>query len=290
MCAAAVVEASWRKATFRAMGGPCDIRAWCVDTTAITRAIAEIRRLECKYSRYLPDSVTSRINAAAGRGRACVDFETAALLSYADDAWQASGGMFDITSGVLRRAWDFRRQRFPRQADIDAILPLVGWEKARYRGDSVQLAAGMEIDFGGIVKEYAADRVADVLRRHGIHHALVELAGDIAVTGPLPDGSPWRIRVRHPRNPGREAGVLELTSGAVATSGDYERCIIKNGKRYSHILDPRTGWPVAGLASVTVRHSACTVAGTLATVAMLKGGDGAAWLAGQDIESVCIPA
>lgn len=271
------------------MGGPCEIRAWSAALAPLHAAITEVRRLEQKYSRYLDDSITSRINANAGRGRARVDDETTLLLAYAGNAWMASDGLFDLTSGVLRRAWDFKRGRVPSAAEIAAILPLVGWEMIGFDGQSLELPAGMEIDFGGIVKEYAADRAAAVLRAQGVRHALVELSGDIAVAGPLPDGSPWLIRIRNPRGAG-DAGVLELTQGAVATSGDYERCIVVDGVRYSHILDPRTGRPVQGLASATVCHDTCTVAGSLSTIAMLKGRDGPAWLDAQDVRHVCINA
>ena len=272
------------------MGGPAEIRAWSVSEKPLAMAIDEVHRLELKYSRYLSDSVVSRINRRAGQGKTAIDVETAALLRYADNAWTASDGMFDITSGILRKVWDFKQTRIPDQTEIDSVLPLIGWEKVVLRDDTIDVPGGMEIDFGGIVKEYAADRAATVLREQGVEHALVELAGDIAAAGPFPDGSVWHIRVRHPRSTTEDAGVLELSEGGIATSGDYERCITLDGRRYSHILDPRTGWPVQGMASATVRHDTCTAAGTLATIAVLKGTEGDRWLAAQRVESVCIPS
>lgn len=281
-------EVSWRRSTFKAMGGPCEIRLFADSDEPIRLAIREIERLERKYSRYLDDSVTSRINARAGAGPSRVDDETMKLLRYADNAWMISDGLFDITSGVYRAAWNFRSTRLPSEAAIEALRRRVGWEKVKLYADSIELALDMEIDLGGIVKEYAADRCAAILRTHA-DCGLVELAGDIAVTGPLPDGSAWQVRIRHPRAEGT-CGELAVDRGAVATSGDYERCIVIDGRRYCHLLDPRTGWPVEGLASVTVRHESCTVAGTLATVAMLKGRAGENWLLQQDVHAVCIPA
>lgn len=281
--------ADWRQYTFKAMGGPCDVRVFADSEDPVERVVGEIERLERKYSRYIADSVTSRINTGAGAGPTAIDAETAHLLRYADNAWKISEGLFDITSGVYRAAWNFRDGTVPSAAQLAQLRQRVGWNKVALRADSVELRHGMEIDFGGIVKEYAAERAVLLLRQHGVAHGLVELAGDIAVTGPLPDGSPWEIGIRHPRDRNATAGALHLVAGGVATSGDYERCIVVDGERYSHLLDPRTGWPVRGLASVTVTHVSCTVAGTLATVAMLKGEDGERWLRDQDVEAVCIP-
>nr|WP_306306195.1 FAD:protein FMN transferase [Methylomonas koyamae] len=136
----------------------------------------------------------------------------------------------------------------------------------------------MEIDFGGVVKEYAADRAAALCQAHGIRHGLVNLGGDIKVVGPRADGSPWQIGIRHPHRSGGLLDTLALAAGAVASSGDYERCITLDGVRYGHVLNPRTGWPVRHLAAVTVIAEFCVVAGSASTIAMLKEEDGPAWL------------
>jgi FAD:protein FMN transferase len=264
------------------MGGPCEL---CLYGGAETQEIlaagqAEVARLEAKYSRYRDDSLATRINQSAGdRDGVEVDAETAHLLDYADACHRQSHGLFDITSGILRRAWNLASGRLPTQAEIDALLPLVGWHKLRWRAPRIALPEpGMQLDFGGYVKEYAADRVAELCRRRGARHGLVDLGGDLAVVGPHPDGRPWRVGVRDPRAPQHALGTLPLGWGGIASSGDYERCMIVDGVRYGHILDPRSGWPVTGLAAVTVAASHCLVAGTLTTIAMLKGDQGAAWL------------
>jgi FAD:protein FMN transferase len=269
---------------FKAMGCPCALSIHA-DSPGVARAGAasargEIERLEQKYSRYRADSLLSRINASAGdRGGVEVDAETASLLDYAATCHAQSDGRFDVTSGILRRAWDFRSGRLPARERIAELLPLVGWEKLRWSGRRIALPlAGMELDLGGYVKEYAADRVAALLRDAGCGSALVDLGGDLAIVGPHPDGRPWIVGIRDASHPDRPALSVPVSGGGVATSGDYERCMVVDGVRYGHILDPRTGWPIAGLASVTVFAPCCLVAGSATTIALLQGGNARAWL------------
>ena len=243
-------------------------------------AIAEVKRIEAKYSRYREESLVSRINAAAGKDAVEVDEETLRLLAFADAAYRQSGGLFDATSGVLRRAWNFREPRVPAQAELDALLPLVGWDKVGIAGNRVRLAQpGMQLDFGGFGKEYAVDRAARVMAEHGAASAMVSLAGDLAILGPQPGGAPWRMGIKHPRRDDKLLATIPVMSGAIATSGDYERFIEVDGVRHCHILDPRTGRSVRGLQSVTVQAQSCLIAGSATTIAMLKGREeGLAWL------------
>ncbi len=271
---------------FRAMGGPCELRLYSADQAqakaAINAAKAEVLRLERRYSRYRVDSITSRINHCAGAPQGVdVDPETAALLDYAQTAWQHSDGLFDITSGVLRQAWNFQATRLPTQQDIDRALALIGWQRLRWQRPRLTVPlAGMQLDFGGFVKEYAADRAAQAARAAGARAGFVELAGDIALIGPHPDGSAWHIGIRDPHRPEQAVASIPLSAGAIASSGDYERFFEIDGRRYSHLLNPKTGWPVQGLAAVSVIAEQCLIAGSAATIAMLKGADaGPAWLA-----------
>lgn len=270
---------------FHALGSPCALHLYADSTAQAVAAIAsveaEIRRLEQKYSRYRDDSLTHAINRAAHQGSAIdVDPETAALLDYAHTAWEQSGGRFDITSGLLRQAWNFRSGELPSTQQIDSLLPRIGWQRVRWQAPRLTFTqAGMEIDLGGYVKEYAADCAAAVARQQNIRHGLIELGGDIRVIGPHPDGRPWHIGVRHPRQPGQVLAQIPLGSGAIASSGDYERGIDHGGRRYGHILDPRTGWPVQGLISVSVVADHCLLAGTATTLALLHGEQGGDWLA-----------
>jgi thiamine biosynthesis lipoprotein len=137
----------------------------------------------------------------------------------------------------------------------------------------------MELDFGGLGKEYAADRAAEICRKHGLLHALVDLGGDLAVVGPLPDGLPWKIHVRHPLHPNEALTIIAVSQGGVATSGNYEHCIEIAGNRFSHILNPLHGFPVQEIASVTVVAGSCRLAGGLSTIAMLMEDQASAWLA-----------
>jgi len=259
---------------FTAMASPCMLRLAGAGEEACRQAaalaIAEVQRIERAYSRYRPDSIVSRINAAAGRDWVTCDEETLALFGYADALHAASGGLFDITSGILRRAWDFRVARVPSPQELAPLLGLIGWHRAERDGDRVRLPrAGMEIDFGGFGKEYAADRAAAVLQAHGIGHGYVDLGGDLRVIGPRPDGSPWYIGIQNPRDADALAASIPLARGGLATSGDYERYIEVDGRRHCHILDPRTGMPVSHWRSVSVLAPLAVVAGSHATIAML---------------------
>jgi thiamine biosynthesis lipoprotein len=266
------------------MGSPCEIQLYApaarVAADVAEQVMADVERLEARYSRYRETSLLCEINrVAAAGGTIVVDEETTALLNYAATCHAQSGGLFDITSGVLRRAWNFRSGVVPSAAEVRELLDVVGWHRLRWEPPTLTFTLpGMELDFGGIVKEYAADRAAALCREHAIAHGLVNLGGDIAVIGPHPDGAPWSIGVRHPRQAGSVLATVSLHRGALATSGDYERCIAIDGERFGHILDPRTGWPVRQMASVSVVADLCVIAGSASTIAMLKQAEGPAWL------------
>lgn len=286
----------WRtlRFEFQAMASPCSLqmdgRDEGVMRRAAAEAIAEVQRIEHKFSRYREDSVISRINRSAGLDAVETDTETSGLLDFAQALWSLSDGLFDITSGVLRHAWDFKNARMPEPAMLEGLLARVGWQQLERHGHQVRLRLpGMELDFGGFGKEYAADRAAAVLQSHGIVHALVNLGGDLHALGerglPELEGTPWQIEIQHPRPASEDANtplaLLPLARGGLATSGDYERYFIHEGQRYCHVLDPRTGWPVSHWQSVSVLAANTTSAGALSTIAMLKGTDAIGWLQAQ---------
>ena len=276
--------------SFPAMGADCQLTLYAVNEHKADEAadltMSEVWRIEEKYSRYSDGNALFEINRAAlTGGKIDVDDETAKLLSYAFTAFQLSGGLFDVSSGVLRRVWDFSSGKIPSQSSIEHILPLIGLSKVTWTSPHLRFPhPGMELDFGGIGKEFAVDRGADICRAMGIQSGLLDLGGDIRVLGPHPDGSPWKIGIRHPRKPEVSLGNIRLMSGAVATSGDYERYIEMSGKRYCHIFNPLTGWPVNELSSVTVVAEQCLLAGTLSTIAMLKENGGKKWLESLGIQ------
>lgn len=276
---------------FEAMACPCvlhlagegDPRARAHRAAAARAAIDEVRRIEAKYSRYRPDSVVSRINAAAGAIEpVAVDAETAQLLHYAGQLHDLSDGLFDISAGVLRQAWNFRQPALPEPSRLEALLARIGWSRIAWDGECVRLPQpGMEIDFGGFGKEYAADRAAALLLERGIAHGYVNLGGDIRVLGPRPDGQRWKLAIQHPRRGHAMLAELPLGHGALATSGDYERCFELDGLRYCHVLNPRTGYPVRHWQSVSVAAPLCSAAGALCTIAMLLEARGLAFLEEQ---------
>jgi thiamine biosynthesis lipoprotein len=260
---------------FDAMASRCEVRLAAGDEQQARRlaqfAIDEVRRIEVKYSRYRPDSIVSRINALAGIDWIVCDDETLALIDYADALYHASGGLFDITSGVLRRAWDFRQAKVPDVETLRPLLALIGWSTVRREGSRIQLPQpGMQIDFGGFGKEYAADRAATALTMQGVKSGYVNLGGDMRFIGPQPDGQPWTIGIQDPRNPDGVVAAIPIAGGALATSGDYERYFDLEGRRYCHILDPHSGFPVSHWRSVSVLAPLAVAAGSCSTIAMLK--------------------
>jgi thiamine biosynthesis lipoprotein len=282
----------WR-GQFQAMASPCEILCKTDNATEAERlatlAATEVWRIEDKFSRYQPDNIVAWINSAAGEPVA-VDPETAQLVDFAATLFDISGGKFDITSGVLRRAWRFDGgSELPAQKAIDSILDLVGWEKLSWKQPTLELLAGMELDFGGIGKEYAVDRATTILRDATDASCLVNLGGDLAVSNKSDDGRPWTVGIEAINaSKNIPKSLLKLQVGALATSGDARRFILCNGVRYGHILDSRTGWPVANAPrSITVAADTCTQAGMLSTLAMLEGERAEAFLDAQIVAYWC---
>ena len=276
-------------ARFTAMASPCEVLL-DVDRLGEASVLARVAqeealRIERKFSRYRTDNVLTRIHEAAGKPQR-VDEETARLLDYAATCHASSGGLFDITSGVLRRAWTFDgREASPDETVIRAALSHVGWRRVGWDGRLLTLPVGMQIDFGGIGKEYAVDRAVALVAGHGRCACLVNFGGDLHASGPRRSGAPWVVGVDDPERTGEAALYrVELAQGALATSGDARRFVTWRGRRLGHILDPRTGWPVADApSSVTVLGATCTEAGMLATLAYLQGPNARAYLDEQGV-------
>lgn len=270
------------------MASPCEVHVAEADRATAERIVAlargEAARIEAKFSRYRRGNIVDAINTANGR-TIIVDAETAGLLDYAARLHELSDGLFDVTSGVLRRAWRFDgSDRVPSEAAIAALLPLVGWDKVRWRAPELTLPPGMEIDLGGIGKEYAVDRAAALVQALSTQ-CLLNFGGDLLALGPQAGGAPWRVGIESVDEAGTAARHIDLSVGALATSGDARRYLLKDGRRYGHVLDPTTGWPVPDAPrSVTVAAPTCTEAGMLATLALLQGRDAEAFLAAQGVQ------
>lgn len=274
---------------FRAMASPCEVLV-ASDSERLARDVLEIvadeaARIEAKLSRYLSGNIVDRINNADG-APVEVDAETAQLVDFAAQMFRLSDGAFDITSGVLRRVWIFDGgSRVPLQADVDAQLELVGWKKVSWVAPTLTLLPGMQIDFGGIGKEYAVDRAAQLVAGHCEASCLVNFGGDLAVTRPREDGEPWKVGIESTEVAGQATRTILLRAGGLATSGDSKRFVVHDGVRYGHILDARTGWPVdSPVHSVTIAADTCTEAGMIATLAMLQGERIEAFLEDIDVQ------
>ena len=267
-------EHGWA-ARFRAMGSPCEVllEGGTREQASITAAeiAAEAWRIEDKFSRYLTGNIIDRINTANGAA-VSVDDETGNLLDFATTLHALSSGRFDITSGVLREVWTFDgSDQVPELAAVESVLARVGWSRARWKRPVLALEPGMEIDLGGIAKEYAVDLCVCIVGDSPCEPGLVNLGGDLAVSGPPRRRKAWKVAVEGVL-PDSADHLIELRQGGLATSGDAQRFLLRDGIRYSHILNPASGWPVPNApASVTVAADTCTQAGMTSTLAMLEG-------------------
>jgi len=238
---------------------------------ALDAAIAEIRRVEDVMTDWRPSPVT-KLNDRAGEGPIEVERELAVLLQRSLEIARLTGGAFDITYAGAGKLWDFKSQRIPSAGVIEAALKNVGFERVvvDLEANTVRLPKGMRLGLGGIAKGYGVDRAMAVLLEHGIQHALVSAGGDLKVLGHKFDKL-WEIAIRHPRDRERVLALLPVSNTCVVTSGDYERFFVHEGRRYHHILDPRTGSPAQGCMSATVIAQDAAFADALATAICVLG-------------------
>lgn len=274
---------------FQCMASPCELLIEVDEQLDAFRCMQlvenEARRIERKFSRYRDDNIVAQINTACGEVT-LVDEETALLLDFSRQCFDVSDGLFDITSGVLREVWHFDGgDRLPVQEDVDRVLDRVGWNKVDWQAPHLRMPDGMQIDLGGIGKEYAVDRAVELLLRQTQAAFLINFGGDLRASGRRKNGQPWHVGVEDPVTLGGAARAgIAITQGALATSGDSRRFLMKDGKRYSHILDPRTGWPVEQAPrSVTVAGPTAVEAGMMATLASLQGAEAEAFLQAQNV-------
>jgi len=268
---------------FQAMASPCELLVDGGTRTQALRALQAVQtealRIEHKYSRYRNDNLIHRLHHSCGVP-VRLDRETAGLIAFGAQAWEMSEGRFDLSSGVLREVWHFDgSDHIPSEAQVGAVMQRVGWQRLTWNSPYLTLPAGMQIDLGGIGKEYAVDRCVGKAVALLDRACVVNFGGDLRASAPRRSGTPWQIGVEGPA-----AHPVELLQGAVATSGDARRYLLRDGRRYSHILDARTGWPVPDAPrSVTVAADDCVTAGLLATLASLQGGEAESFLQALDV-------
>jgi thiamine biosynthesis lipoprotein len=281
-------ESDFWKGTFLAMASPCDVLMEVEEESfaqEILNAIAnEAWRIEDKFSRYKKDNIIYQINQSKGEAVA-VDDETSRLLDFANELFHLSEGLFDVTSGVLRRVWVFDgSDKLPDHNDIKNVLNFIGWQKVIRKEASVTLPAGMEIDLGGIGKEYAVDRCVQIARQKTKESVLINFGGDLATTTARKNNACWSVG-RLITGSDKAYSMFQLYRGAIATSGDAHRYLLKDGIRYSHILNPKNGCSVIDAPhTVSVAAATCVEAGMLSTFAMLQGGQAEEFLKLQEVD------
>ena len=267
--------------SFRAMGTSCEMlfsaRSRAAANEFKQAAFRWLAEFEAKYSRFIDSSLISEINRSAGGRWVEIDGPTDELLSLCDWYHWMTGGVFDPTSLPLLLLWDYHKSPavLPTDAEIQKARALVGWGKVQRAGGKVFLPEpGMKLDIGGIGKEYAVDQVVNMALASGIENILVDFGRDLRVHGQPPEKGAWRIGLEHPDVPGQCWCGVAQDRGAVCTSGDYARFIEVDGKRYGHIIDPRSGYPVHnGCKAATVLAPTCTEAGMLATTSFILGAE-----------------
>ena len=268
-----------RRVEFRALGTACSIQFRQEDDRAALTFAADalgwLGAFEAKFSRFRESSAVSRINAAAGREWAQTDAEMERMLDLAEGLYNLTDGILDATMLPLLRVWDWKavHTALPAAEDIQTALSLTGWRKVQRRKNAVFLPhAGMGLDFGGFGKEFAVDRLARLATERGIKDALVDLGRDIYALGGNGVHPFWHVGIEDALHPGACRTGLGLSNRAVSASGDHARCFMHNGRRYGHILDPRTGWPVAnGVRGVNVVAQSCLEAGIYSTAVCILG-------------------
>lgn len=226
---------------------------------AVEAAFNEVQRLDALLSNYQPESEWSRVNRYAARRPVKVSEELFRLLEACGEYHRSSDGAFDISVGPLMKLWGFYKGsgRLPHKAEVLAALRRVGWRHVEL--DAARRTVrfrrgGVELDPGGIGKGYAVDRMIEILKTHGITSALVTAAGSSIYGLGAPPGEPrgWRTEIRDPRRPSRTIETVYLRNQSLSTSGNYEKFFRAEGRIWSHIMDPRTGYPAAGMLAVSV--------------------------------------
>jgi thiamine biosynthesis lipoprotein len=277
------------------MASPCEVLLRSTDDifcqSIAELAVKETQRIEQKFSRYLQDSLVHGMNNSNGI-LVNIDQETFQLLEYSRNLFELSGGLFDITSGVLRKIWNFSKgSKPPNQKQISALIENIDFRKLDYDQSSFSMPKNMEIDFGGIGKEYAVDQVGKIIENRCSEEKaafLVNFGGDIVTQAFLVSDLEWTIGVEQENALKERRQLIKIRYGAVATSGNSKRFFDYNGRRYGHLFNPKTGYPIENAPlSVTTFSGSCVLAGSFSSLAMLQGADAEKFLQEQGIKYIC---
>lgn len=260
---------------------------------ALDEICEKIGELEGLFSVTDENSDISRINTAHGKA-VNVNADTENIIARSVEISRLTGGSADITVYPLVRAWGFTKGEYavPSEGDINGLLPYTGYENITIEGNTVTVPEGFELDLGSIAKGYAGEICAEFLKNNGVSSAILNLGGNIQTVGAKPDGSPWRVAVTDPFSQSDIICTVEVRDKAVVTSGNYQRYFIaEDGKKYCHIIDPKTGHPADnGIASVTVIGDGGTYCDGLSTALFVMGSEKAAdfWREHRDFDMIII--
>ena len=244
---------------------------------ALEKAVFEIQRIEQLLSTYRPDSQTNQINEMAGISPVIVDAEVFELIQRAQRISDLTQGAFDLTYGSMDKSlWNFDQKmtQLPSPELAKKSVQLIDYQQVELdiHNKSIFLKKkGMRLGFGGIGKGYAADRAKALLVSLGFQHGLVNASGDLCAWGNKENGKPWSIGVVHPDQSDQIIAHFDLKNSSVATSGNYEKFVVIDGKKYSHTIDPNTGYPIQGIKSVTVFAPFAELADALTTPIAVMG-------------------
>ena len=258
----------------------------------LSEGTREIERIEALLSEFRDDSITGLVNRNAGIRSVVVPEEVYNLIKRCQHISSLTQGAFDITVKPLKRLYDFRKKelKLPDRRLIEKTLGIIGYQNIQLgKGNRVYLSKrGMEISFAGIGKGYAADRVRMLWSAGGVKNGVINASGDLSVLGERQAGTPWKVAVADPLNPSNPILHIPLREGSVATSGDYEQYFVHTGTRYSHTLDPASGYPVTGVKSVTVAGPGAELCDALATAVTVMGVEAGIYLINQLPDTHCL--
>lgn len=288
-------NAPYSKISFEAMASPCEILIR--NTNSIfchqiaKNAVQETFRIEQKFSRYIKDNPVFKMNQS-NNAKITIDQEIFNLLQYAKNLFELSDGLFDITSGILASIWKYHvNAKVPTSSEIENVITHIGFKKLVFDQTSFKMPKGMQIDFGGIGKEYAVDQVSSMLKNlcQPTHSSfLVNFGGDLSAVKLKATDATWIIGLESTIDENVAESLINISQGSVATSGNTKRFIEHNGKRYGHLLNPKTGYPIQGAPlSITTFSNSCVLAGSFSSLAMLQGKNAESFLQQQSVKYRC---
>ncbi len=288
-------EQTYSKIAFDAMASPCEILIRSLDSNFCNKigklVYQETIRIQDKFSRYIKGNLVDKMNNSNGKP-VVIDQETFNLLEYAKNLYQLSDGEFDITSGILRKIWIFSpNSKPPTKKEINTLLLQIGFDKLQYNQQEFVMPQNMQLDFGGIGKEYAVDQVIQAIYskcKTNNSSFLVNFGGDLSAIQFNQSDPAWLVGVEPTDNLIKNNAVIKVKHGSVATSGNTKRFLEYKGRRYGHLLNPKTGYPIDDAPqSITVFAANCVLAGSYSSLAMLQGKNAESFLEQQSIKYIC---